>query len=203
VGRLLSFNKYFLLFAFLVFIKNAGAQISAGLKGGLSISNFSNTPEVGFNQLKAGYNTGIFVSKKLLSFSHIQGELLYNSKGRNDEFHRYNLSYIDLPVLLKIKIKNIDIHGGAYFSYLASAEVKQKIMNGSIELHDLNRKNFAPIDYGFCYGAGFRKDIFFFGFRFLKGKNEIPDDPILSSKLFNIKGARNSTGQIYMGLIIF
>lgn len=124
----------------------------------------------------------------------IQPELIYSSKGAKLTYdnlllgkgeYRFNLNYVEVPVLAVINIaKNINLNGGGYVSYLASANVKDMDNNGNItNAKDLNADNFNRFDYGLIGGVGIDVQNITIGGRYTYGLKEVGTSGSLSGKL--------------------
>jgi len=144
-----------LLFAFafvLASMTAAQAQSGFGIRGGVNLSNVSGDlrDEDRFEN-KFGFHAGITYQLAIVEdFFSIQPELLYSQKGfknNEDEFQSdllninvrregtVNYSYLDLPVLAKIKAGPLYFEAGPQASYLLSVNNKTKTYNDG-ELQD-------------------------------------------------------------------
>ena len=179
-----------------------------GVKGGVNLSNmFVN--EVSDENMKVGINLGVFAKLPLATGFSIQPELLYSSKGAKETYnnfiegegeYRFNLNYIELPVLAVFNLgKNFNIHAGPYIAYLASVNIKDMEDDGTIdEIAELNAENFNRIDYGLSGGLGIDIQNFSIGARYNYGLREIGKSGSLSGEL--TKDSRNSAISLYIAL---
>src|SRR6478735_3094743 len=104
-----------------------------GIKAGVNLTNMF-VDEVSDENMKVGFNAGFFAKLPVTRGFSIQPELLYTSKGAKEKYnniiqgageYRFNLNYIELPVLAVINVaKNFNVHVGPYVSYLAAANIK-------------------------------------------------------------------------------
>ena len=179
-----------------------------GIKGGLNLTNMY-VSDVSDENMKLGLNLGFFAKLPLTKGFSIQPELLYSNKGAKETYdnfiqgsgeYRFNLHYIELPVLAVINLSNnFNIHGGPYISYLAAANVKNMDNNGNIEgVDELNAENFNRIDYGVAAGFGIDIDKVTLGARYNYGLREIGKSGSLSGEL--TKDSKNSAISIYIGI---
>ncbi|MES1159775.1 MAG: porin family protein, partial [Bacteroidota bacterium] len=129
-----------------------------GIKGGLNLTSLY-VDDVSSEHMKVGFNAGIFAKLPVTKGFSIQPELLYSVKGAKDTYskfvqgdgeYRFNLGYMELPVLAVVNITpNFNIHAGPYVGYLVSAKVKDVKNDGSIEgASDLKADNFNRWDVG-------------------------------------------------------
>src|SRR6185295_17674396 len=125
-------QKFALLFiaAFLVIFSTVKAQqqqttsetalsTKFGIKGGLNLTNLHSN-DFADNQMKAGFNAGIYSKIPVTPGFSIQPELLYSVKGNKSDYsnfvqgsgqYRFNLGYIELPLLAVVNLaKNFSIH---------------------------------------------------------------------------------------------
>ncbi|HTJ50929.1 MAG TPA: porin family protein [Cyclobacteriaceae bacterium] len=135
-----------------------------GIKGGVNFSNLY-IDNVERENLKIGVNAGFFAKFPIVRGISIQPEILYSNKGAKDRYqstvrgsgeYRFNLNYVETPLLLVFNLtKNLNINGGAYAAYLVSANVKDVNHDGTITgVTNLNSSNFNRFDYGLVAGVG-------------------------------------------------
>jgi Outer membrane protein beta-barrel domain len=178
-----------------------------GVKGGANFSNFR-VDEVADNNVKVGLNLGLFAKLPVSQAVAIQPELLYSSKGSKltyDNFlqgegeYRFNLNYLELPVLGVFSIgEHFNIHAGPYVAYLTSANIKDMNDDGSIQdIADLNEKNFNRFDYGLAAGIGVDFNGFIAGVRYNYGLNEVGESGSLSGQLTS--DSKNSVATVFVG----
>lgn len=172
-----------------------------GIKGGLNVSNLY-LDDVTDENPRFGLNLGIYGQIFSNDAFAIQPELLFSTKGSHDEFDgvfdgkvKFNMNYLDLPVLAVIKLgESAEIHAGAYASYLLHANVSYEGDLGSGS-EDLDRDNFKSFDYGLVGGFGLNFGAVQVGARYNFGLVEIADSDAADLILGD---AKNSVGQIYM-----
>ncbi len=178
-----------------------------GIKGGLNLSNLY-TDQADDNNLKGGLNLGLYAKVPLAKGFSIQPELVYSSKGAKLTYnnilfgkgeYRFNLNYVEVPVLAVINIaSNLNIQGGGYVSYLVSANIKDLKNDGTINnIKDLKAENFNRFDYGLVGGIGIDVMNFTIGARYNYGLKEVGDSG-LSGRL--TKNSKNSVIALYIGL---
>jgi len=188
-------------------VTDSGPTAKFGIKGGLNLTNLY-VDNVSSEHMKAGFNAGVFAKLPVTKGFSIQPELLYSVKGAKDTYsnfvqgdgeYRFNLGYIELPVLAVVNIApNFNLHAGGYAAYLTSASVKDVNSNGSIQgATDLNADNFRRWDFGLVGGLGFDIQNFTLGARYNYGLSDIGKSGSLSGDL--TKNSKNAGVSIYVG----
>ncbi len=186
----------------------SGISPKFGVKGGVNLSNLY-VENVDDENMKLGINLGLYAKIPLVPGVSIQPELIYSSKGAKLTYnnvllgkgeYRFNLNYVEVPVLAVINIaKNINIQGGGYVAYLASANLKDMDDNGTINgARDLNAENFNRFDYGLAGGLGIDVSNFTIGARYNYGLKEVGESGSLSGNL--TRDSKNSVISLYIGV---
>jgi hypothetical protein len=175
-----------------------------GIKGGLNASNLI-TDDVTDKHGRFGFHAGVYGQLFATDAFAIQPEVNFSTKGNEvknnfgiiDQETKFNLSYIDIPVLAVFKLGNAaEIHAGAYWAYLVGANIDTDgdLGDGFVSL---DRDNFDNWDYGLVGGIGFNLGQIQLGARYNYGLNEIARSAGAKSMLGS---AKNSVGQIYVAL---
>ena len=144
---------------FVFFISSAAmAQSGFGIKGGL---NYADNGEITYNDIsgagedvleggdrKAGYHLGIYYQANILGF-FLRPELLYTSTKSEYSFNQqhaeYNLSKIDLPVLVGAKVLGpLKLFAGPSLQYIVDNDFE------GFELGDVEEE----FSIGAQFGAG-------------------------------------------------
>ena len=110
---------------------------------------------------------------------------------------RFNLNYLDLPVLAVIKLgPSAEIHAGGYASYLVSANINYSgnVGNGTDRI---DRDQLKSFDYGLAGGFGLNFGPVQVGARYNYGLVKIADTNAARNILGNSK---NSVAQLYLAL---
>lgn len=180
---------------------NPSARV--GIKAGLNVSNLY-INDVNDENARFGFNGGLYGQILSSDVFAIQPELLFSTKGSQADYGgivnstvRFNLNYIDLPVLAVIKLgPSAEIHAGPYFSYLLSANIDYSgnIGNGT---EQINRDNLKSYDWGWSGGLGLNFGPVQVGARYNYGMVKIADSNGARSLLGNSK---NSVAQLYVAL---
>lgn len=179
-----------------------------GIKGGINLSNLY-VDDVDDENMKLGINAGFFAKLPLTRGLSIQPELLYSNKGSkltynnpllgNGEY-RFNLHYVEVPVLAVINIaKNFNIQVGPYASYLIAANITDLNDNGTVnEVSDLDAESFNRFDWGLTGGLGIDIGNFTIGGRYSYGFKEVGKSGTIASQLTS--NSKNSVVSVFLGL---
>jgi hypothetical protein len=175
------------LLCLLITSKIQAQGIGVGIKVGANFANQSITDWD--TSTKTGFVGGAYV---ILAFSEkwaIQPEVLFSSQGSNVPDNINDLSYLNIPVLLRWKpVSLLSIEVGPQFSSLISAVDKS---GDSIE------DDFKNSDFGLALGATVHLPLGFNGgLRYVWGFTNVSD-------LGNDHEVKNTTAQIFVGWTIF
>jgi hypothetical protein len=156
-------------------------HLRLGVIGGLNICNLY-TKDATNSDMIAGFNLGVFTKIPVINFIDIQPELYVTTKGASITYNnlivdgtaKFNLTYLELPVLCIIKVSHfINIQFGPYVSYLVDGKVSNmanvQLFNfeRNINVNDYNRMDAGiiagvgvivhSITMGACYSYGLTK----------------------------------------------
>lgn len=143
-------------------------RVSLGIKGGLNLYNVHNDNNVKYDQL-TGYNFGLLGHIHLDKQFAIQPELVYSKQGAKIGDNKYDLDYINVPVLFQYMFDNgFRLQAGPQVGFLVSAENKD----------DLN-----PIDFALGFGASYVVPSTGFGIdaRYNLGLSNINENSVVKS----------------------
>lgn len=199
------FNLLFILAVMAVLVivndNDANAQMRAGIKGGLNVSNLY-LDDIDDENARYGFNVGVYGQVFSTETFAIQPELLYSTKGARAEYSglidqtvKFNLNYLDLPVLAVFKLGDAaEIHIGPYVSYLLNSNISYSgdLGNGSDEI---DRDHLRPFDFGLAGGVGLNFGPMQVGARYNLGLTEIADSDVARTL---IGDAKNSNAQLYV-----
>src|SRR5690606_1587280 len=111
--------------------------------------------------------------------------------------YRFNLGYVELPVLAVVSFGAFSVHAGPYVALLTNANIKNVDDDGDIEeIDELDRDDFNTLDYGIAAGLGFDFDAGTIGLRYTHGLNEIGKSGVAGEVTENSK---NSVISLYAG----
>jgi outer membrane protein with beta-barrel domain len=184
-----------------------GIRTKFGLKAGLNLANLY-VDDVEDENMKLGFNAGVYAKVPLVRGLSLQPELIYSNKGAKLTYdagifggegeYRFNLHYVELPVLAVINIaKNFNIQAGPYVSYLAGANITRLDDDNDVnEVTDLKADNFNRIDYGLAGGIGIDIQNITVGARYNYGLREIGESG-LSGRI--TRNSKNSVINLFVG----
>lgn len=176
-----------------------------GLKGGV---NFSNLYEdnITDENMKIGVNAGVYMRGKMSKKISFQPEFLYARKGSELKYenwqntgksgkYRYNLGYLEVPLLFVFHIDKVNFQVGPYLGWLLHAHVKNVDDQGRInEIDELDRDDFNTIDIGPSFGLGVDFPAGLLGLRYNMGLRGIGEDGVIATE-----DSKNSALQFYIG----
>lgn len=175
-----------------------------GIKGGVNISNLY-VKDVNDENARVGFHVGLYGQLFASEVFAIQPEVNYSTKGNKivtnqgviDQTTKFNLNYIDVPVLAVFKLgKAVEIHAGPYWAYLVGANIDTE---GDLDdgFYEIDRDNFENWDFGLAGGIGFNFGATQLGARYNYGLRDIAKSSGARAMLGNSK---NSVGQIYLAV---
>ncbi len=185
---------------------DAQAQYArTGIKGGLNLSNLY-VNDADDESARIGWHAGFYGQIFATEAFAIQPEVNFSTKGTgvtrigsNSARYesKFNLSYIDIPVLAVFKLGDIaEIHAGAYWAYLLGAEIRNNDNDPNNEFTTIDRRNFDNWDYGLVGGIGFNVgEGAQIGARYNYGLNEIAESAGARRVFGNSK---NQVAQLYV-----
>lgn len=183
--------------------KAMAQEDAAGIRGSFNLSNLY-VDEVDDENSKPGFSAGLFFRKQINDAFSIQPELNYSLKGVQINYnnflqgsgkYRYNLSYVEIPVLANIHFgENLYISAGPYAGLLTSVKIKDVDGEGDInEVEELDRDDFNTFDYGLAAGVGVNFNSGTVGVRYNYGLQDVdPENEYLPN-------GKNSVLQLYVG----
>lgn len=135
--------------AMLVCPQTATAGVKFGIKGGANIANVNGnfTDALGDWKSTVGFCGGIFLELNFGRVLTIQPEVLYTMKGADAGTGKLKFDYIEVPILLKLRIPTGSLHpfifAGPAFGFNLKA-----VLDG-VEVHDM-----PTADYSAVLGGG-------------------------------------------------
>lgn len=189
--------------ALILSIANVQAQeMRGGIKGGLNLSTLY-IDDVKDENVRVGFSAGIFSQLPITENFAIQPELNFSTKGSKATYDnvifqgesKFNLSYLDLPVLATFKLgDDADIHVGPYFGYLVGVSTSSDGTFGETYT-ELDRDDYQKWDYGLAAGIALNFHPMSIGVRYNYGLNKIADSDNAQDQ---IGDAKNAVGQVYV-----
>lgn len=174
----------------------------AGIKGGLNVSNIY-VDDVDDENVRYGFNVGLYAQLFSSEVFAIQPEILYSTKGTRTTYDnvlmgqgdaKLNLNYLEVPVLAVLKLGTAaELHFGPYWGYLLS--VNSDIDGDTDTFDELDRDNFRDWDYGLSGGVGFNFGSTQIGVRYSQGLRKLANSDGADAVLGD---AKNSCAQLYI-----
>ncbi len=125
------------LFALLMALpQTSAAGIKFGLKGGANIANVNGNWDEALGDWKStvGFCGGIFLELNFGKVLTIQPEVLYTMKGADTGDGKLKFDYLEIPVLLKVRIPTGSIHpfifAGPAFGFALKAAIDEYQLDG-------------------------------------------------------------------------
>src|SRR5687768_11512781 len=139
-----------------------GLRPKFGLKAGLNLANLY-VDDVKDENFKAGFNAGLYAKLPVARGFSIQPELLYSIKVARLTYdagifgegeYRFNLHYVELPVMAVVNVvKNINMNAAPFVSQLTGANLTGLNDDNNVNnITDLKTDNFNRIDYSLAGG---------------------------------------------------
>ncbi|SDY90243.1 porin family protein [Hymenobacter psychrophilus] len=189
---------------FLVLLASAGITSAAhaqgarlGVKAGASLTNFVGEDADGVTN-KIGVHGGFVAELGITDNFAIQPEVLFSMKGAKVEDLdnvRINQSYIDVPVLLKVKADGLFFEAGPQVGLLIGSKTKDDDISFN------SKDGFKTVDFGYVAGLGYEFSSGpMIGLRYNGGITKVAkeEDGANSSDMPNV---RNSAFQLYVGFM--
>lgn len=205
---LLALVSIFLLISFSIQAQDS-IPTRIGIKGGVNFSTLY-AENVDDTKMLTGINLGLFAKLPLSDHFALQPELYYTMKGAEVKYNnffvdgtaRFNLNYIELPLLLVINITDfVNIHGGPYAAYLISGKAKNE---SNINLFDfeenLDTDDYNKFDLGIAAGVGLDFNAISLGLRYNHGTTTIGKEETFLGTTYTFPDAKNGVLSLYLSL---
>ncbi len=135
--------------------------ITFGIKGGVNSATISSdsSPNIG---TRLGAVGGLFLGARITDNIGLQLEGLYSQRGGSDEAvgsdAKFRLTYLDLPVLLKLGSASdaemrFHVFGGGQASYKLKAEASSELLGLTIDQDD----QVEDLDFSVVFGVGMER----------------------------------------------
>jgi len=159
--------------AMLVLPQMAAAGVKFGIKGGANIANVNGNFEEALADWKStvGFCGGVFLELNFGRILTIQPEVLYTMKGADTGTGKLKFDYLEIPILLKLRIPIGSLHPFVFAGPAFGFNLKA-VLEG-IEVEDMPKADYsAVLGGGLQLGRSIHIDV-----RYTMGlqKLEIPD----------------------------
>lgn len=165
-----TFKSFMALLIVVLFSLANGGSIKAqdqdfhfGVRGGVGMSTLSGFDN---NGLKLGITAGGYAKYIIDDYSSIDAELSYSTGGQQSGkwlengaeklkvYSKYNLHYLNLPILYQYYFPDIlGIEGGLNFRYCMAGSLKTKVGNESWHSVEFGKDNYNSFDLGLILGV--------------------------------------------------
>jgi hypothetical protein len=123
-----------------------------------------------------GYHVGAYMYIKLPLIFGVQAEAQYSTQGGefqlNQVINKNNLSYVNIPILIRSDFGPLNFHFGPQFGLLTDATLSLNGIKNNI------KNQFTSRDFSFVAGLGLR-------LRYVKGMKNISDTNVINSDTKN------------------
>jgi hypothetical protein len=189
-------------------------SIRFGVKAGANLSNLSGdlVDQSQYNN-RVGFHGGVMLNFGLANdLVSIQPELLYSQKGfkysgqlaglyRNTGNVRYD--YLDVPVLVRVKVSGVFFELGPQYSYLLNIASDRTQTLGGLTVNSNSTANLDNVqrnELGYVGGLGFQSSHgFLLGVRYNGAFTDFAKDGYSNN---DFRNARNSAFQAYVGVLL-
>ncbi|WP_026452012.1 porin family protein [Aequorivita capsosiphonis] len=131
-------------------------EIDLGIKAG---ANFANISDASGLSNKTGFQAGIFAGIKFTDKVGIQADMLYSQQGGDFDFGDFDLTYINVPVVLKYYLfQGLNIQAGPQFGFIVDDKITVDL--GDV-VTDAKAENFdlsGVVGAGYDFPFGIRLD---------------------------------------------
>lgn len=154
-------------------------SIDLGIKAG---ANFANISDASNSSNKTGFQAGIFGGVKFSDKIGIQADLLYSQQGAEFDGGKFDLSYVNVPVVLKYYlIQGLNIQAGPQFGFVVDDKITHEVFGEVVEKSKAEEFDLtAVVGAGYDFPFGIRVDARYnFGLTDIskdegfKGKNKV------------------------------
>jgi len=195
-------QKKLLLLALLLTVSSlvfAQGIVAKGFKGGLNIANYTGADVSEYTKSRYGFAAGAFLTYKLNSNLSLQPEIYYTTKGvevnqDDDDIYFHNdviLSYIELPLLLKMNFNNSSdltpfIFLGPAIAFNVGGTYDVTIEGDYFDDYEDSGdlKDISPIDFSLVFGGGIDTEKVTFDIRYDFGLSKV-DGGLTDDDLYN------------------
>lgn len=124
-------------------------KVIIGIKGGVNVYNIHNDNNTKYDS-RAGYHFGLLGHIHFNTEFALQPEIVYSAQGAKNGTTKYNLDYINVPVLFQYMFDNgFRLQAGPQLGLLIGA--KSKINNNVTD----NKDDLKPFDLAVSIGASY------------------------------------------------
>lgn len=187
------------------------SEYKLGVKGGVNFTNVGTTTGVS-NKSLTGVHFGLFAKLPLTSSFAVQPEIYFTTKGGEltyqnvvvDGTAKFNLNYIEIPVLAVFKIfPGFNFQVGPYASYLVNSKVTNvSDVTFNFE-NNIQSGDFNKFDTGIVAGFGIEVKAVEIGVRYNFGLLKVGKEKTYLGTNYIFPDGKNSAINAYVSYSIF
>jgi hypothetical protein len=207
----ISFAIVFFLAVMHIVTAQEKSEYKLGFKGGVNFTNVGTTTGV-TNKSLTGVHFGLFAKLPITNSFAVQPELYFTTKGGEltyqnvvvDGTAKFNLNYIEVPVLAVFKIfPGFNFQVGPYASYLVSSKVTN-VNDVTFNFEDnIQSGDFNKFDTGLMAGFGIDIKSVEIGVRYNFGLLKVGKDKTYLGTNYIFPDGKNSAINAYVSYSIF
>jgi hypothetical protein len=207
----ISLTLVFFLAVIQVITAQEKSEYKLGFKGGVNFTNVGTTTGV-TNKSLTGVHFGLFAKLPITESLAMQPELYFTTKGGEltyqnvvvDGTAKFNLNYIEVPVLAVFKIfPGFNFQVGPYASYLVSSKVTN-VDDVTFNFEDnIQSGDFNKFDTGVMAGFGIAVKSVEIGVRYNFGLLKVGKDKTYLGTNYIFPDGKNSAINAYVSYSIF
>jgi hypothetical protein len=145
-----------LIFALLISSSVFSQGLDLGIKAGL---NFSSLTDAQGLSNKTGFVAGVFAGVKFSDKIGLQADLLYSQQGAEFDAGSFDLTYVNIPVVLKYYLfKGLNLQGGAQFGFNVADDISTVIGDVETQVKAESFDLSGVVGLGFDLPIGIRVD---------------------------------------------
>ena len=176
-------NILLLFFTFFFSLNVYSQKFELGFKGGVNSATQKLSTIQGVESI-TGYHLGAFTYIKLPLIFGIQAEAQYSTQGGKFELsqvvNKNNLSYLNIPVLIRSDFGPFNFHFGPQFGLLTGANLSLNGIKNNI------KDQFSDRDFSIVVGIGLRLPARLgVSLRYVKGLKNVSDSSIINEETKN------------------
>ncbi|MAN58903.1 MAG: outer membrane channel superfamily protein [Flavobacteriaceae bacterium] len=131
-------------------------DLDLGIKAG---ANFANITDASGLSNKTGFQAGIFAGFKLTDKLGLQGDLLYSQQGAEFDAGEFDLTYLNIPVVLKYYVASgLNVQLGPQFGFVVDDEISFEVFDDiseQVEAESFDLSGVVGLGYDFPIGLRF------------------------------------------------
>lgn len=126
-------------------------EIDLGVKAG---ANFANISDVDDLSSKTGFQAGIFAGINFTDKVGIQADLLYSQQGAEFDAGEFDLSYVNVPVVLKYYlVQGLNVQAGPQFGFIVDDKISLDVFGDIADAEKADVSGIVGAGYDFPFGV--------------------------------------------------